>query len=268
MSFDLAAYLERIGLDRPAADAEGLRALQQAHMRAVPFENFDPLLGKVPLLGIPELFAKIVQRRRGGYCFEQNGLYGAALAAIGFAPRRVLARVRMRYGVDASRSHLVLRADVGGRSFLTDVGFGGPGPLIPLEIGVEGEQVAPNGVFRLVEDPERGETVVERLDGENWLALYAFDYARVTDAEIAAANFACAAWGEMPFGSMLMFTCFDGPTRYGVFNRSLTIDGPEGAEAREFRDFAEFEHLVRDIAGIALERAALEQAWEKISAAT
>lgn len=263
-SFDLPAYLDRIGLSEIRPDAEGLRALQQAHMRAVPFENFDPLLGKVPLLGLPDLFAKIVSERRGGYCFEQNGLFGEALAAAGFPVSRRLARVRMRMGVDGGRSHLALIVEAEGRRFLADAGFGGPGPLMPLELDVEGAQQAPNGTYRVHEDTERGETVLQRLAGEGWEDIYAFDHARVTDGDIANANFVCAASPEAPFGFHLMFGCYRGDTRYGLFNRALTIEHAEGEERRELADFAEFARIMRDEAGLGLSDEALERAWEKI----
>lgn len=261
--FDLAAYLARIGLDGANADATGLRALQQAHMRAIPFENFDPLLGKIPDLAPEAIFDKLVARRRGGFCFEQNGLYGAALAAAGFVPRRLLARVRMRFGPEAARSHLVLAVEAEGRSFLTDVGFGGPGPLTPLELGIEGEQAAPNGRFRLVEDPARGETVLERLDGDVWAPLYAFDRARVTDGEIASANYFCATWDQVPFGRHVVVGGYAGDRRYGLFDRQLSISGPDGTEQREIASFEDFAELVSGTLGIALDRFALAGAWQK-----
>jgi N-hydroxyarylamine O-acetyltransferase len=261
--FDLSAYLERIG--RPAAtpEAAGLRALQQAHMRAIPFENFDPLLDKVPDLAPEAIFDKIVRRRRGGYCFEQNGLYGAALAAIGFAPRRLLARVRMRFGSEAARSHLILAVEIEGRSFLTDVGFGGPGPLTPLELGVEGKQEAPNGTFRISDDPERGETVVERQSEDGWLQLYAFDRARVTDGEIDSANYFCATWDQAPFGFHVVVGGYAGGLRYGLFDRQLSVSGPEGTEQRQLSSLEDFADVVTGKLGIALDSAALERAWAK-----
>lgn len=264
MSFDLAAYLGRIGLVDVSPGAAGLRALQEAHMRSIAFENFDPLLGRVPLLGLDELFAKIVGRGRGGYCFEQNGLFEAALRAAGFSTRRMLARVRMRFGPEGARSHLVLRVDLDGEAWLADVGFGGPGTLHPLRLDSSEVQDTPSGTFRVVEDADRGETVLERREEDGWLQLYAFDGARVTDPEIAAANHFCATWGEAPFGFHLLAGAWDGSLRYGLFDRNLTISGPDGVEARELAGLDEFSDLVTGPMGIALDDASLEQAWKKI----
>jgi N-hydroxyarylamine O-acetyltransferase len=265
VSFDLAAYLERIGLPGASLDAEGLRALQEAHMRSVPFENFDPLLGKVPDLALEAVFDKLVARRRGGYCFEQNGLFGAALSAVGFAPRRLLARVRMRFGPEAARSHLVLVVETGGEAWLTDAGFGGPGSLHPLRLGTAEEQQTPGGIYRLAEDSERGETVVERLGDEGWAQLYAFDRARVTDNEIASANHFCATWSQAPFGFHAVVSGYAEDARYGLFDRQLSISGPDGMEQRELATLDEFAEIVVGKLGIAIDRAALASAWAKIA---
>lgn len=263
MSFDLAAYLDRIGLERVSNDAAGLCALQQAHIRSVPFENFDPLLGIVPELAPGAIFGKIVTRRRGGYCFEQNGLYGAALAAIGFAPRRLLARVRMRFGPEAARSHLVLTVDIDGETWLADAGFGGPGSLHPLRLGTPEEQATPSGTYRLSEDSERGETVLERLGDEGWSQLYAFDGARVTDGEIASANHFCATWDQAPFGYHLVVGGYVGELRYGLFDRQLSVSSPDGVELRELQSVADLAMVANQL-GLALDRSELEAAWARI----
>lgn len=263
MSFDLAAYLARIGLETVSSDLAGLRALQEAHIRSVPFENFDPLLGKIPELAPEAVFDKIVRRRRGGYCFEQNGLFGAALTAAGFAPRRLLARVRMRFGPEAARSHLVLLVEAGGEPWLADAGFGGPGSLHPLRLGSDAEQQTPGGTYRLSEDAERGETVVERLGEDGWLQLYAFDRARVTDGEIASANHFCATWDQAPFGFHLVVGGYAGDLRYGLFDRQLSVSGADGVEQRELRSVADLAG-VADKLGLALDPAALDAAWARI----
>lgn len=265
MSFDFGEYLERIGLDRIGADAAGLRALQEAQMRAIPFENFDPLLGTVPDLSPEAVFEKLVRRRRGGYCFELNGLFERALQAAGFSTRRVLARVRMRGDMEAARSHLVVLAIAEGQEFLADAGFGGPGPLYPLVLRSPDTQTVPNGTYRIAQDAQRGETVLERLEADGgWLQLYAFDGARVSDGEIAAANHACATWDQAPFGSHLFVAGHKAEVYYGLFDRQLASSGPGGAESRELTRFEDFAELMTDGLGIALGRASLETVWRKI----
>jgi N-hydroxyarylamine O-acetyltransferase len=93
--FDIETYLARIGYDGPrAADLATLRAIHRRHPAAIPFENLDPLLGRPVALDIEALQEKLVRGRRGGYCFEENALFAAALEALGFAVTRLAARVR------------------------------------------------------------------------------------------------------------------------------------------------------------------------------
>ncbi|NED89519.1 arylamine N-acetyltransferase, partial [Streptomyces sp. SID11233] len=94
---DLAAYLDRLGIGAaPSAlppTLATLRTVQRAQLLAVPFENLDPVRGIVPSLELPALEDKLVRRRRGGYCFELNGLLSAALTALGFTVRPLAGRV-------------------------------------------------------------------------------------------------------------------------------------------------------------------------------
>lgn len=266
MGLDFAAYLKRVGLDGIALCADGLRALQEAQLRAIPFENFDPLLGEVPDLAPDAVFDKLVMRRRGGYCFELNTLFEGALKASGFSVRRVLARVRMRGDSEAPRSHLVLLVEADGQEFLADAGFGGPGSLHPLPLDVAAEQLTPSGTYRLTQDAGRGETVLERRGADGWVQLYAFDRARVSDGEIAAANYSCATWGEAPFASHVLAGGYDGDLRYGLFDRQVSITGPDGVEQRDLAEFGQFAEFVTGRLGIALDRVSLERAWAKSGA--
>ena len=130
----LNAYLDRIGYDGPLAPtAETLRALHLAHLYAVPFENLDIGRGRRLSLALPDLFDKIVTRRRGGFCYELNGLFGWLLLSLGYEVTHLSARV---YGGDGGLGlefdHLALRVmcpaghaagDEAG-PWLADVGFG------------------------------------------------------------------------------------------------------------------------------------------------
>ena len=93
--FDLEGYLERIGYDGPIeASPYVLADLHEAHLAAIVFENLDILLGKSIVLDLESLQGKLVKNRRGGYCFEQNTLFRAALETIGFTVTSLAARVR------------------------------------------------------------------------------------------------------------------------------------------------------------------------------
>lgn len=132
----LAAYLERIGFHGSARpDLETLRELQRVHVHAVPFENIDVQLHRPVGLDLDSCLDKIVRRRRGGWCFELNGVLGWALREIGFDVVRMSAGVRRESLGDVQMgNHLCLLVRID-RPYLVDVGFGGSiSRPLPLEV--------------------------------------------------------------------------------------------------------------------------------------
>lgn len=125
----LQPYLDRIGYRgdvRP--DLAVLAALQHAHICAVPFENLDVQLGRPMTTAVDAAYEKIVGNRRGGWCYEQNGLFGWALSEIGFRVTRVAASVmRDARGEASDANHLTLLVNTpdSNTNYLADVGFGG-----------------------------------------------------------------------------------------------------------------------------------------------
>jgi N-hydroxyarylamine O-acetyltransferase len=127
-SDQIERYLDRIGAprERPAPGADSLASLQRAHLHAVPFENLDISLGRPIRLDAPSLFAKVIDRRRGGYCYELNGLFAALLRGLGYGVTLASARVATPAGLTDEFDHLALLVSVepGGERWLVDVGFG------------------------------------------------------------------------------------------------------------------------------------------------
>ncbi|MDN3720009.1 arylamine N-acetyltransferase [Roseibium salinum] len=149
MSFDLAPYLHRIGLESCSADLAGLRQLQSAQISAIPFENVLPFSGRVPDLAGESLWRKLVDERCGGFCFELNSLLGNALEAVGFTSRKVLARVRMGEAEGGARTHLAFVVALDGQEWLVDAGFGGRAPAEPVRIAEGEEQPIRDQVYRI-----------------------------------------------------------------------------------------------------------------------
>lgn len=135
---DVGAYLDRIGLQRQdRAGLTSLAELQRAHLRTVPFENLDIALGRPIRLTEPDLFEKIVTRRRGGFCFELNGLFAALLRALGFGVTLVAAQFPRDGGqIVPEFDHLALLVDdpSGDAPWLVDVGAGRGSPASPLRL--------------------------------------------------------------------------------------------------------------------------------------
>jgi N-hydroxyarylamine O-acetyltransferase len=199
MLFDLEAYLARIGMaEPPTPTAEGLAQLQRAHRLSIPFENLDVMLGRGIAIDSESVFAKLVSARRGGYCFEQNRLFGDALDALGFIARPLLGRVWLGGdGTPPPKTHTLGLVSIDGQDWIADTGFGGayapPMPLVEAEIAR-----APDGAaFRLMRDPLYGwmlerdgnpATTDGRGGGIGWEPQYSFDLDPVFTSDLILAN--------------------------------------------------------------------------------
>jgi N-hydroxyarylamine O-acetyltransferase len=171
---DIAAYLERINYrGSQAPTAETLRALQEAHLLAVPFENLSIHNGQRIILEEEALFDKVITRRRGGFCYELNGLFAALLRALGFEVDMLSARVANaagEFGPDFDHMTLMVRLD---QRWLADVGFG-DSFLKPLLIDKREEQVQQDRAFKIVSDSDRL-FLWQRENGDEWKAQYSFN---------------------------------------------------------------------------------------------
>lgn len=134
---ELGAYLERIGVARPEqADLAALQSIHRAHAYAFTWETIDCFMGRPSSIDPAEAFAKMVGRRRGGWCYEMNGLLGAALSACGFAVTRLCGGVRRAdMGENAVGNHLTLRVDLD-QPWLAEAGLGDAlVDPVPLAVG-------------------------------------------------------------------------------------------------------------------------------------
>ena len=132
---DVASYLHRIAYAGPVRpDLATLTALHRAHLVAIPYENLDVQLGRPVTIERAPVFEKMVTNRRGGWCYEMNGLFGWALAELGFRVTRSAGAVmREASGDGAIGNHLVLKVTLEEGIYLADVGFG-DGPLDPIRV--------------------------------------------------------------------------------------------------------------------------------------
>jgi N-hydroxyarylamine O-acetyltransferase len=185
--FPVADYLERIGLPSiPRADEAGLRALHRAQFFTIAFENLDILLGRGIHLAPEALVDKLVERRRGGYCFELNGLMSLALEAFGFATRPLLARVHL-HSPPSGRTHQINLVTLGSRAWVMDVGFGGGGPRAPMPLE-EGRIEEDDGLaYRLIAREPWG-YMMQTREQDVWKDSYSFDLSVATPADIRVGN--------------------------------------------------------------------------------
>jgi N-hydroxyarylamine O-acetyltransferase len=190
MSIDPDAYFARIGYrGQVTASLETLAAIHLAHPAAIPFENLDPFLGRPVDLDASALQAKLVTGRRGGYCYEQNLLLMHVLRALGFTVGGLAARVLWGRpeGALTPRSHMLLRVEIKGRTWLADVGFGGLTQTAPLLLEPGRVQPTPHEDFRLVD--AQGYFFVQADVGGEWRSLYRFDLSDHHEADYAIPSY-------------------------------------------------------------------------------
>ncbi len=185
--FSLPAYCERIGYHgelRP--DFATLKALMQHQLRSVPFENLDVLAGKPVSLNPDDIVAKIISSRRGGYCYEINGLFSMALTALGMEWQFVAARP-MFYPVKRPRTHAALVVKLDGTEWLCDLGFGSYGIREPLRLDVLDTPVKQDcDSFML--SREKGDLILKALVDGEWQNQYGFNLCPVEWIDFAPAN--------------------------------------------------------------------------------
>ncbi len=142
-------YLARIGRSRPPGPTiEVLRDLSAAHLQTVPFENLSIHLGEPVVLEEAAIVDKLIDRRRGGFCYELNGAFALLLESLGYPVSRLAARVFGSDGFGPPFDHLVLRVETG-QPWLVDVGFGDHSTY-PLALDAPGDQIDPSGTFQVV----------------------------------------------------------------------------------------------------------------------
>lgn len=241
-SIDLDAYLQRIGVRTPVApDVQTLRAIIAAHIATIPFENLDPFLGVAVHIDIESVQRKLVHSHRGGYCFEQNGLLGAALRAIGFQVTDLAAHVLWGQPDDAmtARTHMLLRVEAEGKSWLADVGFGGNTPTAPLGFAPDIEQATPHESFRLF---HRGDADwrLQLFLAEAWKTLYRFDLQPQFAADYRVGNWWTSTNPDSHFVTGLSAARAPAGCRLTLRNRELAVHTTGGAaERRTLRDAGE-----------------------------
>jgi len=230
---DLDAYFSRIGYAGPReATLDVLRAVHGLHPASIAFENLDPLLGRRIHLDMASVSAKLIGARRGGYCFEQNGLFSQVLAALGFRVTGLAARVLLGHTpANSRRSHMLLRIDLDGRRYIADVGFGSWAMSGPLDLDGEGDQMTPHGPFRIVREGELLFEVKTIINGE-WVSLYRFSLEEQLPMDYEVSNWFCATHPESKFTKDLMAARLPPGKRLGLLNRRFSIHANGTTERR------------------------------------
>lgn len=260
---NLFSYLARIGFNHePRADMETLRGLLRTHVLCVPFENLDVQLGRPLTTDVEDAYRKIVIDRRGGWCYEQNGLFGWALAQIGFEVTRVAAAVmRAERGEVSDANHLALlvRVPGSGDKWLADVGFGGS-LLEPIRLEENEYMHEP---YRLG---------LRRLDDGHWQfwedhgnGEFSYDFRAEPASEITLAR-RCEFLQTNPESSFVLnlVAQIRGPDRHSSLRgRVLSVRDARGERVMTLDSSAQLLETLKEIFGLDVPE--IEDSWSKIS---
>jgi N-hydroxyarylamine O-acetyltransferase len=253
---DLDAYCARIGYVGPRTPTlDALRALQELHPAAIPFEAIDVLLGRGVDLSPAAIEAKLIGRGRGGYCFEQNLLFKRVLMAFGFEVEGLLGRVRWMAPPDTTRprTHMALRVGINGESWLADVGFGGRVPTAPLRFGSTEPQPTRHECFRLA--PSADGFVLAAQLGEAWQPLYELSREPQLDVDYEVPNWFTSTHPASPFRHDLLVARTTPRARYTLTGNGLTVRYADGGLERRTLSAEALERSLAEIFGLPVEPA-------------
>jgi N-hydroxyarylamine O-acetyltransferase len=233
--FRLDNYLARIGFRGTiGSDLVTLAAIHAAHVDVIPFESFDPLLRRQVNLDLASLQEKLVNSRRGGYCFEQNLLLKAALEMIGFSVTGLTARVRWMSPPDSPlgpKTHMLLKVDLPDGPYLADVGFGVCLLDSPLKFQPDVEQRTAMGTYRLTEAD--GMFSLSATQPAGWRTMYVFTLEPQIQSDYEIGSWFAATHPNAPFPHTLIMERVSSDNRSKLVNRRFTIEARDGQVAVE-----------------------------------
>ena len=201
-NFSLTDYLHRIDYTgTPKADIETVERMMRRHLFSVPFENLDVQAGKIGTLVPEDIVEKIVGRKRGGYCYEVNGLFAMALEALGIPYQFVAARP-MFYPARRPRTHMALVLTLGDERWLCDLGFGSYGIRAPMRLDALDIEIAQDDDTFMMTLGDDGFYVLRaKVDGQ-WTNQYAFDLSPQEWVDFVPANYLNSTHPEAIFVRM------------------------------------------------------------------
>ena len=229
LSSSLQSYLSDLGLVVPEQpNIEFVKALQERHVARYSFNSLAVVLGEEISLDLEGISQKIVTRGLGGYCFEHNKLTFELLKALGYDVQLTLARVlNNNFEREAGRTHRVTLLTLEGVSYLVDTGFGGNGPVAPLRLDSNTQQVAGLDRYRLLAKG-KGEYYLQVVKGDDYFTLYRFDNAAYTDADCELGHFYSHKNSNAVFLKNLMVTLKKKDQTVALVNAEFIIRDRQG----------------------------------------
>ncbi len=266
-----SAYLAALDLAPGEPTPALLAQIQRRHLAAFAFTSVGPRLGDALPLDPTELYDRIVVRHRGGYCFEQNGLLFEVLSDLDYEPRLILGRVLLSGNPHPGLTHRISVVEVDGVPHVVDVGFGAPGPHLPVPIG--GEVVGSYWRrFRVVElrpghwtmqtqpgtqaqapaqeqSQTQAQTEAQVQAGDDWLSLYRFELLEYGASDCEVGHFYSHRSPNASFTHRLVASVILDDEVRSLQDREYRVIRPDGVQVRAV-DEAGLRALLADELGV------------------
>lgn len=250
---DIAAYVARTGYAGPLAPTrETLVGLHRAQAYSIPFENLDIHLGRPIGLDAASLSRKLLAERRGGYCYELNGLFGRVLRQLGFAVTNLVGRNLIAGAPLRPRAHQLLLVEAEGRPWVADLGFGGNTLLEPIPLEIDPAHRMGFDTYRLQAAPQHNYHLQLLLDGQ-WQSLYTFTLDEAQPSDYQMMSYFYSNSPDSPFRQQRICARATPEYRATLVDRELKIRQPDGrATATLLADEAAYAAALRQHFGLHL----------------
>lgn len=243
--YKLKKYLSRIKYNKKIrADLDTLIELQKCHLLNIPFENLDIHSGTPITIDLEKFYTKIVENKRGGFCYELNGLFNELLNVTGFKTFIVSARVfdtEVKYGDEFD--HLAIIVSIDNEQWLADVGFG-EFAFSPLKILTAIEQKDERGIFRINKFDEEYLVVQKQIPG-GWKNEYLFSLIPINISEFSEK---CYYHQTSPDSHFTRKKLCSIPTQNGritLTDKSLKITNNESIEEIDINNEEQFYKMLK-----------------------
>lgn len=259
-------YMRALGLQRRAPDLDLLRDMTSRHVAQFAFSSVGPMLGDELPLDIGSLYRRIVVQRRGGYCFEQNGLLYSVLEDLGFQVDLCLARVIYNRDVHPGLTHRISLVEIDADRYVADVGFGPMGPRYPVRLS--GEESHENfRVFRVAQ-PHPGEFHMQTLKDGAFYSLYRFELARYGQADCELGHFYSHKYPGATFvNNLVVSKILDDEVR-SLRNHDYRLINESGEQGHTIADGAHLTTVLENQFGVSVSETEGQRLFERAGRVT
>lgn len=255
-------YLEILNLHDRELDFKFLSDIVTRHISTFAFSSVGCQLGDDLLLDFKSLYQRIVIKRRGGYCFEQNGLLYGVLEEVGFSPKIFLARVMHKNGIDTGLTHQISMVEYEGRQYVLDVAFGFQGPTFPVPMPDVNYNDSQHN-YRIIEC-RSSEYHLQVLQDGDFSSLYQFELARYNQADCEIGHFFSHRHPDAKFVNHLVVSLIHEHETRALVNLKYQVIKHTNTESWEISDSDQLKRIIVDELGVQITEDESWQLYERL----